>query len=351
MKKTVLIAVLGLLAAVLPVAAVSAQDTPTCAGFPATIVGTEGNDNIVGTTGRDVIVGLGGADVIRGLSGADIICGGPGRDRLLGGKQADLLIGGEDGDKLFGDAGRDMLVGEQGNDLLVGGQGDDLLDGGRGRRDRLRGRSGQDTCVDEQANASFDTTCLSGPNAGPAFTIDSCRETGEASQVPTAGRITNTSIDTVDYLITVDLIDGAGNVFAQAFGRVFDVMPGVTAQWEVTATDAVLGLDECVAVYEAVVPENEPGELWNVSVDDCGAGEFFGMTFTGQVTNTLDVPLDLAIHGQVIGLDGVRYAESSLDFLEDAQPGQTVDFLTLGGSEPVNGLQYCDVFVSAFEPV
>ena len=44
------------LAAVVPAYAA----TQTCNGLEATIVGTNGNDDLEGTSGRDVIVGLGG---------------------------------------------------------------------------------------------------------------------------------------------------------------------------------------------------------------------------------------------------------------------------------------------------
>src|SRR5215207_3017858 len=48
----------------------------TCVGVPATIVGTEGNDNLVGTEGRDIIVALGGNDRVQALGGDDAVCGG-----------------------------------------------------------------------------------------------------------------------------------------------------------------------------------------------------------------------------------------------------------------------------------
>ncbi len=45
----------------------------TCHGYTATIVGTNGSNEINGTSGRDVIVGLGGNDEIDGGSGNDWI--------------------------------------------------------------------------------------------------------------------------------------------------------------------------------------------------------------------------------------------------------------------------------------
>ena len=57
----------------------------TCEGETATIVGTNGNNDIVGTSGNDVIAGLGGNDRIRALGGNDIVSGGAGNDDLDGG--------------------------------------------------------------------------------------------------------------------------------------------------------------------------------------------------------------------------------------------------------------------------
>lgn len=125
--------------------------TMTCAGVPATIVGTPGADVIEGTARADVIVGLGGNDRIRGGGGDDIICGGPGRDSLSGGAGADVLRGG---------AGRDRLSGNVGTDVLIGAGGPDLLRGGAGI-DRLIGGSGQDYC----STGEVVRACEKGPSA------------------------------------------------------------------------------------------------------------------------------------------------------------------------------------------
>lgn len=102
----------------------SAQEGNTCFLYPATIVGTEGDDVITGTAESDVIVGLGGNDVIDGGAGqADRICGGDGNDE----------ISDPDGYRLRGDAGNDMItVGEPSpmsfaSGTLVGDEGDDVL--------------------------------------------------------------------------------------------------------------------------------------------------------------------------------------------------------------------------------
>ncbi|NND03773.1 MAG: hypothetical protein HKN91_13405 [Acidimicrobiia bacterium] len=147
---------------------------PTCNGHVATIVGTDGNDELVGSPLDDVIVGLGGRDRIEGGGGNDIICGGPGNDRIFGGTGRDVLYGGAGKDRLFGSFGqdalfggswadilrggdaKDVLVGQQGADTLYGGGGDDLLLGGprndvlygEDGTDVLRGHAGTDTCAE-----------------------------------------------------------------------------------------------------------------------------------------------------------------------------------------------------------
>ncbi len=97
---------------------------PTCAGEPATLVGTARSDDLVGTARRDVIAGGAGDDVINGRGGNDLICGGGDADELLGGDGNDLLRG--DADRRGSDVTGTFLVG----DVLLGGPGDDRLLGG-----------------------------------------------------------------------------------------------------------------------------------------------------------------------------------------------------------------------------
>ena len=106
-----------------PAAQVQAA-VPTCAGEPATLVGTARSDSLAGTPGRDVIVGRAGDDVITGRGGNDLICGGGDADELRGGPGNDSLRG--SADRLGSDVTGTFLVG----DLLLGGEGDDRLDGG-----------------------------------------------------------------------------------------------------------------------------------------------------------------------------------------------------------------------------
>jgi hypothetical protein len=58
----------------------AAQAPPSCGGLPATIVGTDGNDQLRGTSGNDVIVGLGGNDSIHAGEGDDFLDGAGGKN-------------------------------------------------------------------------------------------------------------------------------------------------------------------------------------------------------------------------------------------------------------------------------
>ena len=128
---------------------------PTCSGKQATMIGTEGADQITGTPVADVIVGLGGNDVIKGGDQADVVCGNGGDDVINGKSGEDLLLGDEGNDRLngagkndhlFGGPGKDRLGGGFGRDRLFGGPGVDQLFGGFGT-DTLRGGPGKDKQV------------------------------------------------------------------------------------------------------------------------------------------------------------------------------------------------------------
>jgi Ca2+-binding RTX toxin-like protein len=115
----------------------------TCAGVPATIVGTNKGETIFGTSGNDVIVSKGGDDVVNGRGGNDLICGGDGKDILRGSAGKDVLYGGRGNDDVQGGAGDDELHGDGGSDRIVGGPGNDHLHGGPGN-DGLDGGKGSD---------------------------------------------------------------------------------------------------------------------------------------------------------------------------------------------------------------
>lgn len=101
---------------------------PTCAGQPATIVGTDGSDmNLTGTEGPDVVSLGAGVDVFHGGGGDDVICGGDNGDSLYGDGGRDAIYG-EGGDDHITTSFRSDCAGECGSDLaLDGGTGDDQL--------------------------------------------------------------------------------------------------------------------------------------------------------------------------------------------------------------------------------
>lgn len=171
----------------------------TCFGQVATLVGTNGDDNLVGTDGPDIIVGLGGNDVIDGLSGNDLICAGVGRDKIRAGSGNDLVDAGEGRDRMWGGRGLDTMYGMGGNDVIVGDAGFDVLIGGGGN-DRLNGNGGNDSLkgglgndrllggadLDKLRGGAGDDQLWGGPNAdlldgGP--NVDVCLEPGGGSIV------------------------------------------------------------------------------------------------------------------------------------------------------------------------
>ena len=123
-----------------------------CAGLPATIVGTDGDDPaLLGTAGDDVIHGLAGNDVIHGLGGHDVICAGDGNDDVTGGDGDDIVLGEDGDDTVLGGPGEDMLIGAAGEDILSGDDGDDFINGGQDD-DRLLGGQDDDMLLGSWGN-------------------------------------------------------------------------------------------------------------------------------------------------------------------------------------------------------
>jgi Ca2+-binding RTX toxin-like protein len=159
----------ALLAVLTFVADTAAARSASCAGKPATVVGTGGPDRFKPASG-DVIVARGGDDKFAVESRGVVICGGAGDDRVtyadtprgpsafLGGPGADRATpstgdldyaqvhlritadGGPGDDLLVGSFASDRLAGGGGADRIVGNHNSDRIDGGPGR-DRLFGNN------------------------------------------------------------------------------------------------------------------------------------------------------------------------------------------------------------------
>jgi uncharacterized repeat protein (TIGR01451 family) len=116
----------------------------TCDGFPATIRGTNGPDDLPGTGGPDVVVAFSGNDDIATGAGNDLVCAGPGNDSVATGSAGDGVFGGGGADLILGRGGADLLRGNRGRDNLIGNRGNDRLRGGA-NSDRCRGGPGFDS--------------------------------------------------------------------------------------------------------------------------------------------------------------------------------------------------------------
>lgn len=132
MRATPAVVVAAVAGAVLSLPSTSYAATPVCHGKAATIVGTDGPDDLTGTPGDDVVWLGAGADTFHGAGGDDTVCLGPGADEAVLGSGDDWVDAGPDADWVDGGAGDDQLFGGDGGDVLRGQGGDDVLHGGAG---------------------------------------------------------------------------------------------------------------------------------------------------------------------------------------------------------------------------
>lgn len=137
-----------------------------CAGLSATIVGTDGPDQLTGTPGSDVIAGLGGNDTVDGGDGTDATCGDAGSDSVSGGAGNDQVDGGSEPDQVLGGDGMDAMFGGDGDDQMNGGPGD--YDGivGEAGNDSLEGGEGVDVAAFFDAPGGVQVSLASGVATG-----------------------------------------------------------------------------------------------------------------------------------------------------------------------------------------
>lgn len=164
MDTTIILALLGLGALLIPILADDDDDGPDeirgTLGDDEDLNGTDGDDRILGFDGDDIINAGAGVDFINAGLGNDTVNGGDNRDVIEGRAGDDTLNGDEGNDTILGGAGDDTIDGGYGNDIVRGGRGDDVISGGfgarpigddgelvnaRDRTDTLRGEGGSDT--------------------------------------------------------------------------------------------------------------------------------------------------------------------------------------------------------------
>lgn len=146
----------------------------TCQGQTATMVGTDGDDDLDGTVLPDVVVLGAGNDTFHGRQGDDVVCGGEGNDQLFGSSGNDSLDGDGGRDKIWGEVDDDQVRGGTGNDLLRGGEGNDLVRGAGGGdlvvesagNDQATGGTGKDVVSYRDATTSITVNWASGAVTG-----------------------------------------------------------------------------------------------------------------------------------------------------------------------------------------
>ena len=97
------------------------------AALAATVVGTNGHDELLGSPRADKMYGKGGEDVVQGGRGNDLISGGYGDDWVTG------------------DEGDDNLYDRHGSDYVYGNGGNDYINTKDGKRDHVNCGSGRDS--------------------------------------------------------------------------------------------------------------------------------------------------------------------------------------------------------------
>ena len=129
MKRTVMLLVGAMAAALVMASGVAWAATVQCQVGALVCEGTPNADTITGTSGKDFIRGVAGADLAKGMGDADVVTGGRGEDTVKGGAGPDeFIFGGESGPTIGGsgpwtDASDDYAYGGDGADNVYGGYG------------------------------------------------------------------------------------------------------------------------------------------------------------------------------------------------------------------------------------
>lgn len=121
---------------------------------PATdaMSGGGGSDTI---SGGKTIDGGGGDDMITGTRFGATIAGGPGKDTIQGGKGDDMIDAGDGADTVDTGDGTNKVLGGEGDDTLRGGEGSEDIDAGDGA-DTVDGHIGADRVAGGAGNDKLD---------------------------------------------------------------------------------------------------------------------------------------------------------------------------------------------------
>ena len=165
-------ALAALVVVLLPATDAGAQRAKECQGRKATIVGTQGPDQLRATRQEDVIATLGGRDRVREANSGDIVCAGAGADRVRarmtkGGGRRDrgsrvapgnalapgMIEGGPGDDRIFVGCSAPAAAGLEGGVEVAALGGNDVIDVSCPARDGVTGGDGDDRIT---AGAGFD---------------------------------------------------------------------------------------------------------------------------------------------------------------------------------------------------
>jgi Ca2+-binding RTX toxin-like protein len=274
---------------------------------PATITGSNGNDNLLGNNGADVLIGCAGDDSLNGGAGADVLvdgffnCAGGGNDTFDGGTGPDAINGGPGTDTVTY-AGRTAAVfvtldgspndGEAGEgdsvstdvENITGGSGGDEISGGPGAN-TLSGGNGDDVIVGEQVPDS------GGPGGNDSIlggAGDDALNGGDGNNLI----LGQDGADMVQGGSGADNIDlGTGDDEVDALDGVTDSVNCGTGSDSGQADPADTVSPSCEAVDKLSFDPGDSGDFSDFGGDfpaDCGGSSGFGDTGSGDTGDGFD---------------------------------------------------------------
>jgi Ca2+-binding RTX toxin-like protein len=142
MKRTAILLMVTMAAAVLLAGGVALAESLTCNGFPP-CYGTPEGDTITATPEADTIYAFGGNDLVSAAGGNDTVYGSSGNDELRGEGGNDTAYGGGGHDTINAEindtlGSTDRSYSGGGNDLIFADDGNvDIINCGKGTADQV----------------------------------------------------------------------------------------------------------------------------------------------------------------------------------------------------------------------